>query len=365
MQRRSFLKKASVGAVAGTAAVAAPVFAQDAPTLNWRLASSFPRSLDTLFGGSEQFAKYVSESTNGKFNVRLFPAGEIVPPLQVLDAVQKNTVEMGHSSGYYYYGKDPALIFDTAVPFGLNARQMNAWMWEGDGMKLMRDLYKDFSIVNFPLGNTGTQMGGWYRKEIKTPEDLKGLKMRTAGFAGEVLSRMGVVPQQLAGGDIYPALEKGTLDAVEFVGPYDDEKLGFAKVAKFYYYPGWWEGGAQTSLYVNQGEYEKLPKSYQVIIDAATRACTISMTARYDNLNSLALRRLLGQGTQLRAFPRAVMDASWDASQKVYAEVNAKNPRFKAIYDNYMGYRDQLVPWFRVAEAAYDQYLGTALSRQK
>ncbi len=365
MQRRSFLKKASVGAVAGTAAVAAPVFAQDAPTLNWRLASSFPRSLDTLFGGSEQFAKYVNESTNGKFNVRIFPAGEIVPPLQVLDAVQKNTVEMGHSSGYYYYGKDPALIFDTAVPFGLNARQMNAWMWEGDGMKLMRDLYKDFSIVNFPLGNTGTQMGGWYRKEIKTPEDLKGLKMRTAGFAGEVLSRMGVVPQQLAGGDIYPALEKGTLDAVEFVGPYDDEKLGFAKVAKYYYYPGWWEGGAQTSLYVNQGEYEKLPKAYQVIIDAATRACTISMTARYDNLNSIALRRLIGQGTQLRAFPRAVMDASWEASQKVYAEVNAKNPRFKAIYDNYMGYRDQLVPWFRVAEAAYDQYLGAALSRQK
>lgn len=365
MQRRSFLKKASVGAVAGTAAVAAPVFAQDAPTLNWRLASSFPRSLDTLFGGSEQFAKYVSEATNGKFNVRLFPAGEIVPPLQVLDAVQKNTVEMGHSSGYYYYGKDPALIFDTAVPFGLNARQMNAWMWEGDGMKLMRDVYKDYSIVNFPLGNTGTQMGGWYRKEIKTPEDLKGLKMRTAGFAGEVLSRMGVVPQQLAGGDIYPALEKGTLDAVEFVGPYDDEKLGFAKVAKFYYYPGWWEGGAQTSLYVNQGEYEKLPKGYQVIIDAATRACTVSMTARYDNLNSIALRRLIGQGTQLRAFPRAVMDASWDAAQKVYAEVNAKHPRFKAIYENYMGYRDQLVPWFRVAEAAYDQYLGAALSRQK
>lgn len=365
MQRRSFLKKASIGAVAGGAAVAAPAFAQEMPTLNWRLASSFTRSLDTLFGTSEQFAKYVSEATNGKFNIRLFPGGEIVPPLQVLDAVQKNTVEMGHSSGYYYYGKDPALCFDTAVPFGLNARQMNAWMWEADGMKLMRDLYKDYSIVNFPLGNTGAQMGGWYRKEIKTLEDLKGLKMRTAGFAGEVLSRLGVVPQQLAGGDIYPALEKGTLDAVEFVGPYDDEKLGFAKVAKFYYYPGWWEGGAQTSLYINQGEYEKLPKAYQVIIDAATRASTATMTAKYDNLNSLALRRLIGQGTQLRAFPRAVMDASWDASQKVYAEFNAKNPRFKTIYDNYMGYRDQLVPWFRVAEASYDQYLGSALSRQK
>ncbi len=365
MQRRSFLKKASLGAVAGSAAVAAPVFAQDAPTLNWRLASSFPKSLDTLFGTAELFAKYLAEMSGGKFSVRTFDAGEIVPPLQVLDAVQKNTVEMGNSSGYYYIGKDPALSFDTAVPFGLNARQMNAWMWEGDGMKLTREVYKDYSIVNFPLGNTGTQMGGWYRKEIKTVEDLKGLKMRIAGFAGEILTRLGGIPQQLAGGDIYPALEKGTIDAAEWVGPYDDEKMGFAKVAKYYYYPGWWEGGAQTALYVNQGEYEKLPKGYQAMIDAASRACTLTMTARYDNLNAQALKRLLSQGTLLRAFPRAVMDACWDVSNKVYAEYSAKSPRFKAIHDNYMGYRDQLVPWFRLAEASYDQYVGAALSRQK
>ena len=208
MQRRSFLKKASVGAVAGTAAVAAPVFAQDAPTLNWRLASSFTRSLDTLFGTSELFSKYCSEATNGKLNIRNFPGGEIVPALQVLDAVQKNTIEMGHTCGYYYYGKDPILCFDTAVPFGLNARQMNAWMYEGDGMKLTREMYKPYTIINCPLGNTGVQMGGWYRKEIKTVADLKGLKMRIGGFAGQVLTKLGVVPQQIAGGDIYPALEK-------------------------------------------------------------------------------------------------------------------------------------------------------------
>ena len=365
MQRRSFLKKASVGAVAGSAAVAAPVFAQDTPTLNWRLASSFTRGLDTLWGTGELFSRYVREGTNGKFNIRNFPGGEIVPPLQVLDAVQKNTVEMGNSSGYYYHGKDPSLSFDTAVPFGLNARQMNAWMWEADGMKLMREVYGDYNIINFPLGNTGTQMGGWYRKEIKSVDDLKGLKMRTAGFAGEVLSVLGVVPQQLPAGDIYPALEKGTLDAVEFVGPYDDEKLGFAKVAKFYYYPGWWEGGAQTSLYINKGEWEKLPKSYQSIIEAASRAATVTMTARYDNLNPVALRRLLSQGTQLRPFPRAVMDACWDAAQKVYEQTSAKNERFKRILANYMGYRDELVPWFRIAEASYDQYVGAALSRAK
>lgn len=365
MQRRSFLKNASLGAVAGTAAVAAPVFAQDTPTLNWRLASSFGRSLDTLFGSSEMFAKYVSESTGGKFNIRIFPGGEIVPPLQVLDAVQKNTVEMGHSCGYYYFGKDPILCFDTAVPFGLNARQMNAWMYEGDGFKLTREIYKPYNILNFPMGNTGVQMGGWFRKEIKTVDDLKGLKMRTAGFAGTVLARLGVVPQQIAGGDIYPALEKGTLDAVEWVGPYDDEKLGFFKIAKHYYYPGWWEGGPQISLYVNQGEYEKLPKSYQVIIDSASRAAHTAMTARYDNANAAALRRLLAQGTQLHAFPRAVMDASWDAAIKVYDEFSAKDPKFKAVYDNYMAYRDTQVPWFRVAEASYDQFIGTAISRKK
>jgi TRAP-type mannitol/chloroaromatic compound transport system substrate-binding protein len=365
MQRRSFLKKASLGAVAGSAVVAAPVFAQDAPTLNWRLASSFPKSLDTLFGTSELFSKYLSEATNGKFSVRNFAAGEIVPPLQVLDAVQKNTVEMGHSSGYYYIGKNPALAFDTAVPFGLNSRQTNAWMYEGDGMKLTRDVYKEFNIVNFPLGNTGTQMGGWYRKEIKTVEDIKGLKMRIAGLAGEIITRLGGLPQQLPGPDIYPALEKGTIDAVEWVGPYDDEKMGFAKVAKYYYYPGWWEGGAQVALYVNDGEWAKLPKSYQSIIEAASRACNATMQARYDNLNAQALRRLLSQGTLLRAFPRAVMDACWDVSIKVFAEYSAKSPQFKTIHDNYMGYRDQVVPWFRLAEASYDQYVGAALSRQK
>jgi len=365
MQRRSFLKKASLGAVAGTATVAAPVFAQDAPTLNWRLASSFTRGLDTLFGTSEMFCRYVTEATGGKFNIRNFPGGEIVPPLQVLDAVEKNTVEMGHSCGYYYYGKDPILCFDTAVPFGLNARQMNAWMYEGDGMKLTREAYSKYNIVNFPMGNTGVQMGGWYRKEIKTVDDLKGLKMRTAGFAGNVLARLGVVPQQIAAGDIYPSLEKGTLDAVEFVGPYDDEKLGFFKVAKYYYYPGWWEGGPQVSLYVNKEQWEKLPKGYQSIIDAASRAANVTMTAKYDNNNAAALRRLIAQGTQLRAFPRAVMDASWDAANAAYAEFSAKDPKFKAMLDNYMGYRDTQVPWFRVAEASYDQFIGAALSRAK
>jgi len=365
MQRRSFLKQAGMGAVAGSAAVAAPVFAQDAPTLNWRLASSFPRSLSALYGTGEIFCKFVSEATGGKFNIRSFPGGEIVPALQVMDAVSNNTIECGHTVSYYYYGKDPAFCFDAAVPFGLNARQMNAWMFDGGGMKLTREMFKPYSIVNFPMGNTGVQMGGWFRKEIKSVEDLKGLKMRTAGFAGEVMSRLGVVPQQLAGGDVYPSLEKGTLDAVEFVGPYDDEQLGFNKVAKYYYYPGWWEGGPQVSLYLNEGAFGNLPKSYQTIIEAASRVAHVAMTSRYDAENPGALRKLIAGGAELRPFPRSVMDASYEASQVVYKEFCDKDPKFKALYDNYMGFRDSIVPWFRLVEGAYDQYLGLAMASKK
>ncbi|GAA5233878.1 ABC transporter substrate-binding protein [Verticiella sediminum] len=365
MQRRSFLKKASLGAVAGSAAVAAPVFAQDAPTLNWRMPTSFPRSLEALYGVGELMCRYIGEATGGKFNIRPFPGGEIVPALQVLDSVQNGTVECGQTVSYYYYGKDPTLCFDAAVPFGLNARQMNAWMFQGDGMKLTREMFKAYNIVNFPMGNTGVQMGGWFRNEIKSVEDLKGLKMRTAGFAGEVLSRMGVVPQQLAGGDVYPALEKGTLDAVEFVGPYDDEKLGFNKVARNYYYPGWWEGGPQISLYVNEKSWEALPKSYQAVIETASRLALVETLSRYDAWNAPALRRLIANGAQLRAFPREVMDASWDAANAVYKEFSDRDPKFKAMYDNYMSFRDSSVPWFRAAEGAYDQYLSAALSRAR
>lgn len=362
MQRRSFLKKAGFGAVAGTAAVAAPVFAQSAPQINWKMTSTYGPSLPPLFSTAEMFCNMIKEASDGKFNIRLYPAGELVPGFGVMDAVGNRTVECGQTASYYYYGKDPSFCFDTAVPFGLNARQMYAWMYEGDGLKLMRELFAPRHIINFPLGNTGTQMGGWYRKEIKTVADLKGLKMRTAGFAGEVLSRMGVVPQQIPPGDIYPSLEKGTLDAVEFVGPVDDEKLGFQKVAKFYYYPGWWEGSAQVSLYVNDTAYNELPKGYQTMIDMASRAAGSKMVGDYDAHNPAALRRLIAGGAVLKSFPRDVMDASLKASDEVYKEFCDKNQGFKKIFDNYMAFRDDIVPWFRVAEGSYDNYLGSALS---
>ena len=354
-ERRSFLKKAAVGASAGV--IAAPALAQSQPTINWRLASSFPKSLDTIYGASDTLTKRVSQLTGGKFNIRTFAAGEIVPGLQVLDAVQAGTVEMGHSASYYYFGKDATFAFDCAVPFGLTSRQHTAWYAEGGGRELTRDFFKGYGIVNFLGGNSGTQMGGWFRKEIKSVADLKGTKMRVGGFAGKVLERLGLVPQQLAGGDIYPALEKGTIDAAEWVGPYDDEKLGFYKVAPYYYAPGWWEAGASFSFYVNQKDWEKLPKEYQAALEVATFEAHVVMQAEYDTKNPAALARLLKNGVKLRTFSNEIMDACYKAAQDVMNEEAAKNAKFKAIYEPWKRFRQDQNVWTSVAEAKIQDYL--------
>lgn len=364
MQRRAFLKKAGLGAVAGTATVAAPALAQSSPRIDWKMTSSYGPSLPPLFGTAQRFCAMVKDLTGGNFDIRLHPVGKLVPAFGVMDAVGNRTVDCGQTVSGYYYDKDPSFCFDTAVPFGLNTRQMNAWMYQGDGLKLMRALFSSRNIVNFPLGNTGPQMGGWYRKEIKTIDDLKGLKMRAEGFAGEVLSRLGVVSRQLAPGDVYPSLEKGAVDAVEFVGPMDDEKLGFQKIAKYYYYPGWWGGQGQVSLYVNDKAYEELPQSYQAVVEVAARAAGAGMIEDYDAHNPEALRRLIAGGAVLRMFPREVMDAAFEASGAVYKEFGDKNAGFKKIHANYMAFRDNIVPWFRVAESSFDNYLGAAVMRQ-
>ena len=365
MHRRSFLTKATVGAAAGGVTLAAPVFAQDAPTVTWRLASSFPRSADAIYSGGEAVAKYVSEATGGKFTIRAFPAGEIVPALQVLDSVQNGTIECGHSASYYYYGKDPTLSFDAAVPFGLNTRQMNAWMRHGDGLKLLREVFKKYNVVNFPCGYTGTQMGGWFRKEIKSVEDLKGLKFRVSAFAGAVLSRLGVVPQQIAGGDIYPALEKGTVDAAEWVGPYDDQKLGFAKVAPYYYYPGWWEGNAALHLIVGLEKFNALPKAYQQILRMAAAETNNFVTARYDADNPTALRALIATGAKLQPFSQQILEASFNASNEVYAGLVEKNANFKKIYESQMAFRKDGVLWARVAENTFDNFMARQSAANK
>jgi TRAP-type mannitol/chloroaromatic compound transport system substrate-binding protein len=278
--------------------------------------------------------------------------------------VQNGTVECGHTASYYYFGKDPTFAFDTAVPFGMNARQQTAWMIQGGGLELMREFFKDYNIYNIPCGNTGAQMGGWFRKEIKTVQDLQGLKFRMGGFAGAVMSKLGVVPQQIAGGEIYAALEKGTIDATEWVGPYDDEKLGFNKVAKYYYYPGWWEGCAQLSLYIGMAAFNALSKEYKAIVEAASWEAHAWMQGRYDGQNPAALRRLVAAGTQLRPFSRDILQACHKAALEVYEETSAKNAKFKKIYEPWLAFRNEQNLWFRVAEFGFDNYMMNQQAQQ-
>jgi len=361
MERRKFLKSAGVGLAAGAAAMPSLTRAQTAalPEVKWRLASSFPKSLDTIYGAAEVMSKRVAACTGGKFQIQVFAAGEIVPAFGVVDAVQSGTVQAAHTAPYYFWGKDPAFALDTAIPFSLNARQTNAWQLFGGGNELFADFYKAYNIYRVPAGNTGAQMGGWFRKEIKTPEDWKGLKFRIGGFAGKVIEKMGGVPQLLPGGDIYPALEKGTIDAAEWVGPYDDEKLGFNKIAKYYYYPGWWEGGPQLVCYFNTAEWAKLPKEYQNIVEAACAEANTYMLAKYDAQNPAALKRLVAGGTQLRAFSKEVMVASYKAALEVYKETEEKSPAFKKIYDSMVKFREDELLWFRVAEKGFDDFMHT------
>ena len=353
MQRRTFMKRAGLGLALGTTASIAHAAE---PEVKWRLASSFPKSLDTIYGAGELLANRVAKLTNNKFQIRVFAGGEIVPGLQVLDAVSQGTVECGHTASYYYVGKNKAFAFDTAMPFGLNARQQNAWFYYGGGLDLMRNFFKDYGVVNFPGGNTGTQMGGWFRKEIKSLADLKGLKMRIPGIAGEIMSRLGVVTQTLAGSDIYPALEKGTIDAAEWVGPYDDEKLGFYKVAKHYYYPGWWEGGPNLSFMINAKEWGKLPATYQAAFEVAAAEANLHMLAQYDAKNPAALGRLVRAGAKLHPFPQDVMVAALKVATQLYAEEAAKNPAFKKIYEPWSRFRNDQFQWFRVAELSYANF---------
>jgi TRAP-type mannitol/chloroaromatic compound transport system substrate-binding protein len=360
MQRRSFLKKAGLG-LAATAA-AAPAIAQTSggPTVTWRLASSFPKSLDTLWGGAETIAKRVSAATGGRFTIRASAAGELVPPFATVDAVQNGTIECTHTAGYYFLGKDMTFAFCTGLPFGMNTRQHNAWLYHGGGIDLLRDFLKEYNIINFPAGNTGAQMGGWFRKEIKTVADLKGLKMRIGGTGGPPLARLGVAPQTIPGGEIYSSLEKGAIDAAEWVGPYDDEKLGFYKVAKYYYYPGWWEGGTGIDLYVNTKAWESLPADYKAILEAACAETTVDMMAKYDAVNPAGLKKLVANGTQLRAFSPEIMAACYRASQEAYSEIAKSNAKFKKIYDSYNAFLRDEVDWFKVAENRMDNFMITA-----
>ncbi|GAB3649418.1 TRAP transporter substrate-binding protein [Ramlibacter alkalitolerans] len=354
MDRRSVLKHAGIAGVLASA-VAPAVHAQAA--IRWRIASSFPKSLDTIYGGAEVFAQKVRQLSGGKFEVSVHAAGELMPAFNVVDGVQQGTVEAAHTAPYYFFGKDETFAIGGAIPFGLNSRQMSAWSFEGNGLKLMREFYAKYNMISFPCGNTGAQMGGWYRKEIKSAADIKGLKFRVGGFAGRVVERMGGVPQNIPGGEIYQALEKGTIDAAEWIGPYDDLKLGFHKVAPYYYYPGWWEGGLQLDLYVNQKAYDALSAENKAMVEAASAYAHVDMQAKYDARNPAALKQLVAQGAKLRPFPADVMADAFKQSMALYQELNAKNPAWNKVYGDYAKFRSDQNLWFRFTEATFDRFM--------
>ncbi len=361
MKRRDFLKASVPAAVAGGLLLgcrkegAAPV-AQGRPRIDWRLVSSYPRSLDTLYGGAEYFSKRVAALTDDHFRIRVYPAGELVPPMQVMDAVQQGTVQMGQSASYYFTGKNPIFAFDTCQPFGLTARQQFAWLIHGGGLEQLRAAFSDFNIVNFPMGNTGAQMGGWFRREVGSLDELKGLKMRIPGLGGEVMSRLGVTAQSLPGSEIYLALERGAIDATEWVGPYDDEKLGLNKIAKYYYYPGWWEPGPCLALYINKTQWEQLPASYQEAVACAVNDVSLWITANYDQKNPEALARLIAGGTELRKFPDEMMVAAEKHAFDLMEGHASKDAAYAKLYEGWKKFRTDSYRWFGTCELGYQNF---------
>ncbi len=362
MKRRQFLQQASVGAAGGTVLGACsrtatgPSQAKSQPTVRWRMATSWPQSLDTIYGGAKTISQRVKEMTGGKFTITPFAAGEIVPGLQVLDAVQAGTVQCGHTASYYYIGKNPALGFGTSVPFGLTAQQQNAWLYNGGGLEAMQKLFADFGVINFPAGNTGAQMGGWFKQQINSVSDLKGLKMRIPGLGGKVMASLGVNVQVLPGGEIFLALDRGAVDAAEWVGPYDDEKLGLNKAAQFYYYPGWWEPGSSFDLLVNRSQWDRLPKEYQEILKTAAYEANLGMLAKFEALNGEALQRLVDGGTQLSAYSPEILQAAQKASFDLYEQSASQNGTFKQIYDQWQTFRKQIYTWNQINELSFTQF---------
>ncbi len=355
MERRDILKS-GLG-LAAAAAVPKPAVAQSMPELRWRLTSSFPPSLDIIYGTAEVFADAVAEGSGDRFRIEVLPPGEAAQALEAADAVSEGSIEMCHTAAYYYVAKDPTFTLATAAPFGPNSRMQNAWMNFGGGNDLLNELFSTYNIFALPAGNTGCQMGGWFRKEIKQPEDLKGLKMRIGGFAGRVLQQLGVSTRQVVGGDIYAALEKGALDAATWVGPYDDEKLGLLKVAPYYYYPGWWSGGAVFHNFINLDRWQLLPPAYQSLLRTASDKANAWMQARYDAQNPAALKRLGGAGVELKPFPQPVLEACLRASLDLCRELSSQNPTFKKVWDSMLAFRNDQYLWWQLAEYSYDTFL--------
>jgi TRAP-type mannitol/chloroaromatic compound transport system substrate-binding protein len=322
------------------------------------MATSWPISLDTIYGGAQTLADRVAAMTGGKFRITPRSAGELAPPLEVLNVVEQGAVPCGHTASYYYVGRSPVMGFGASLPFGFSAQQQNAWLYEGGGLKRLQELYASkFNVIQFPAGNTGAQMGGWFRKEIATVNDLQGLKMRIPGLGGQVMGKLGVTVQTLPGGEIFQALQTGAIDAAEWVGPYDDEKLGLQRVAQFYYYPGWWEPGSTLEVQINLNEWNKLPQAYQEIIKTAAFEANMTMLSRYESRNNEALQRLVQGGTQLRQYSDEILTAAEQAAFELYDEFAAKDADFKSVFEEWQGFRDRVYSWNNLNESSFEKFV--------
>lgn len=376
MDRRRFLKNAGIATV-GVAAIGlascttesgatttgnpdldGALGSNDLPELDWEIATSWPTSLPTIFGGAVTFAEAVTAMTGGKFKMTARASGELVPALEVLQSVQAGSVQAGHTASYYYRGLGEVLAFGTAVPFGLTDRQQNAWLYDAGGLEMLQEIYRDrFGVIQFPAGNTGAQMGGWFNKEINSTADLQALVMRIPGLGGVVMEKLGVTVQVIAGGEIFQALQTGTVDAAEWVGPYDDTQLDFQSVAKFYYYPGWWEPGPTLEVQFPVDAYDGLPEEYQAVIQAAAYQANVSMMSKYDALNPPAMQTILADSAvTVLPFPDDVMRDAEEAAFELYADNSAADPDFKSVFDNWTAFRRQIQDWHALAERAMSTY---------
>ncbi len=326
------------------------------PSLSWQMATSWPKSLEVVFGGSTRICQRVGELTQGRFSITPYESGELTAGLDVLAAVADGTVACGHTASYYYVKTQPALAFATTVPFGLNAAQQDAWLYGAGGLELMQEIYAELGVINFAAGNTGAQMGGWFKQPIATPADLQGLKMRIPGLGGEVMKRLGVDVQSLVGTEIFAALEQGTIDAAEWVGPYEDEKLGLSRVAGIYYYPGWWEPGTTYELQVNLQQWQQLPLEYQQALYVATLETHQLMVAEYDAVNREALQRLILGGTQVQAYEPEILAAAQQATLEFYTEQSQGDQTFKRVYEQWRQFQTQTHNWQRTSEFALMAY---------
>lgn len=360
MKRRQFITTAAVAAAGastsacGSKPAATASAAPQQAEFKWKLVTTWPPNFPGLGTGATQFAQTVEKCSNGRIRIKVYGAGELVPPFEVFDAVARGTAELGHAGAYYWKGKAGSASFFSSIPFGLTASEMNAWLWHGGGIELWREAYAPFGILPMPCGNSGVQMGGWFKKEIRSVADLKGLKMRIPGLGGEVLARAGGTPVTLAGGEIFTALATGNIDAAEFVGPYNDLAFGFYKAAKFYYYPGWQEPGSTLECLINQKAFDALPADLQEIVLTACRAVNDSMLAEFTGRSHAALAQLVDvHGVELKRFPADVMQLFRRLSEEILAEQAQSDPLFRRTLESFRRFQSGVANWTRIADQAY------------